>query len=152
MRWLILLSLLAACPPSLRDDDDDAGDDDGDDDVGDDDVSDDDDSWSDDDDLVDDDDTWVDDDAGPCADVGERSAAPDLSLGSAEGTVLVGDLGWDGSGITVLGADGAQTVIPIWGSGPMNWDPMTRGLFGPGRVLLEQAGWDPGPPTAASRR
>jgi hypothetical protein len=131
-----IVLLLAGCPPSLNGDDDDAVDDD-DTVVGDDDDVADDDDVTDDDDVVDDDDTPVD----LCAQVGGGEPGFDAWGASPDGAWIEGDIGWDGTDLSVTPFDGSETLaIRIWYSAALEMDELLAGTEGPGRLFWSRSG------------
>ena len=134
---LILLSLsllLFGCPDPggtlITDDDDVTGDDDtGDDDTGDDDATGDDDTG--------DDDTGDDDtDPGACGEVGEESLYFDVWAAGPDGTIVEGELGWDGEYLTVEPPYGPYFGVQILASPDVDVDALMDGISGPGRLYM----------------
>ena len=155
-RALILLSalFLFACPPTRQgnDDDDSANDDD---DV----TSDDDDATGDDDDTepseddddivdppppIDDDDStpWPDDDDDDdqCALQGVGGVWFDASAGDEDGTWFEGEVGWDGTYVTVEPAAGPAMAFQVLADN-VNLDEIFLYIGGPGRVMVAATSW-----------
>ena len=139
--FLCLLAPLAACPPTLNDDDDATGDDDDvtpdDDDV----TADDDDVTPDDDDVTpDDDDVTPSDDDDLCSDLGEGSIWFDASAGGIDGMWLEGELSWSGDTLSVSPEFGPAFGLPIYAEG-VDLDRLLGDITGPGRLFLVATSW-----------
>jgi hypothetical protein len=139
-----LLLILSGCPDpggTLITDDDDDDDDDDNDVTGDDDddaTGDDDDDDATGDDDTGDDDTGDDDDTSPggCSEIGESGFFFDAGAAGGDGMILEGELGWDGSILSVTPLGGPSLGLPIQAAPGTDLDALMDGIDGPGRFFM----------------